>query len=328
MRRPRHPSVPLACLVALLASTSLVAPAAAFARQEAQKPRAAQRAGNSFLWKATSDTNTVYLLGSIHVARDDFYPLPEEIERAFEESKVLAVEVDVKNADAVAAVQQAMLTKGVHLDGGTLADDVSPDTLKRFREHYRAKNLPGQQLEVLRPWAAALTLAIMELQAIGFKADLGIDVHFLTKAHDASKPVVELESAAAQIDLLSGFGKELEEKFLVQTLAGMDDLGKTMDKAAEAWKSGDVKTLQAELLDKPLREAPETKPVYEKLFDERNVKMAEKVEGFLKGGEQHFVVVGAGHLIGKQGMVDLLKKKGFKVEQVRVTAVEKKAVKR
>lgn len=326
MRRPRHPRVLLACLVGLLASAPLLAPAAVD-RKEAQKPRQAQHAGNSFLWKATSGTNTVYLLGSVHVARDDFYPLPAEIERAFEESEVLAVEVDVKNADAVAAVQQAMLVKGVHLDGGTLADDVSPDTLERFREHCRAKNLPGQQIEMLRPWAAALTLAISELQAIGFKADLGIDVHFLTKAHDANKTVVELESAAAQIDLLSGFGKELEEKFLLQTLVGMDDLGETMDKAAEAWKSGDVKTLQAELLDKPLREAPETKPVYEKLFDERNVKMAEKVEGFLKGGEQHFVVVGAGHLIGKKGIVELLKKKGFKVEQVRVRAAEKKAAK-
>ena len=328
MRRPRPARVLPACLV-LLASAALLAPAAP-ARQEApaKKPAPKQQAGNSFLWKATSGTNTVYLLGSIHVARDDFYPLPAEMERAFEESEVLAVEVDVKRPEGVAAAQQALLAKGVHLDGRTLADDVSPETLKRFREFCREKNRPAQQFEMLRPWAAALVLSLTELQAIGFKPDLGIDAHFLTKAHEAKKPVVELESAAAQIDLLSGMGKEMEEKFLVQTLAGMDDLEATMDKAADAWKSGDVKTLQAELIDKPLKQAPETKPVYEKLFDERNEKMAEKVEGFLEGDRQHFVIVGAGHLIGQKGVVELLKKAGYKVEQVRVKAAANKSRKR
>lgn len=329
-RGSRH----VACLVVLLASAALpAAPAVAVARdRDAAKTPAAkppkQQAGNSFLWKATADDgNTAYLLGSIHVARPDFYPLAPEIEQAFEDSKVLAVEVDVLKVDA-AALQQVMLTKGMYQGGGSLADDVSADTLKAFRAHCESSGLPAPALEKFRPWAVAITVAMMELQKLGYKPELGVDHHFLTKAHDAKKPVVELETAAAQIELLSGFGKELEDKFLLQTLVGLDDLDQTMETAVVAWKAGDAERLQEEMLDKSLREAPEAKPVFEKLFDERNVKMAEKIDGFLKGDEQHFVVVGAGHMLGEKGIVKLLEDKGYTVEQMRVAAGAKKPAKR
>ena len=323
-RRPLHFPAVLAVLLAFVAA-SVHAPVAARGDDEVERPAARQAkgkqaAGNSFLWKATSKGGkTAYLLGSIHVGREDFYPLPPEIERAFDDSDVLAVEVDVQKVNA-GAVQQAMLAKGMYQGGGSLATELSDDTLKAFRDYCRKKNLPAQALEMFRPWAVAITLAMMELQSLGYKPDLGIDHHFLTKAHDGKKRVVELETAESQIDLLSGFGKEMEEKFLVQTLAGMDDLPQTMEKAAAAWKAGDVDTLQEELLEKSLREAPETKPVFEKLFDERNEKMAEQVEGFLKGDEQYFVVVGAGHLVGEKGIVKLLEGKGYKLQQVRVSA--------
>ena len=320
---------PLAFALVLFASVALLAPAATFARDVAKKPAAKgadkkkqqQKAGNSFLWKVTSadGEHTAYMLGSIHVARPDFYPLAPEIEKAFEESKVLAVEVDTTKVDQ-AALQGVMLAKGMYQDGSSLADNVGAETLKAFRAYCQKSGLPAEALEKFRPWAVAITIAMMEMQKLGFQPTLGIDHHFITKAHEAKKTVVELETAEAQIGLLSGFGKELEDKFLLQTLVGLDELDDLLTKGAAAWKAGDTKTLKEELMDKPLREAPETKPVMVKLFDERNEKMAEKVEGFLKGDDLHFVVVGAGHMLGDKGLVKLLEDKGYTVEQVRVTA--------
>ncbi|CAA9379678.1 MAG: hypothetical protein AVDCRST_MAG64-539, partial [uncultured Phycisphaerae bacterium] len=218
-----------------------------------------------------------------------------------------------------AAMQAVVLGKGVYQDGSTMADHVSPDTLKALRAYGNKGGLPPEALERMRPWLAAITIAMTEMQKLGFQPTLGIDHHFLTKAHAAKKAVVELETAESQLELLSGFGEELEEKFLLQTLVGLDDLDDLLTKGAAAWKAGDVKTLKEELMDKPLRDAPETKPVMVKLFDERNEKMAEKVEELLKGDEQHFVIVGAGHLVGDKGLVKLLEDRGYTVEQVRVT---------
>lgn len=337
--RPRQPGRrhPLSCLLVALAAAALLLPGTfALAGDEAKRPAAPKQpkqrqqnqAGNSFLWKIEAEGgNTVYLLGSIHVARQEFYPLAPEIEQAFEDSKVLAVEVDVQKVDA-GAVQKLMFTKGMYQDGKSLADEVSPDTLKAFRAHCEKTGLPAAGLEKFRPWAVAITLAMIELQKLGYQPALGIDHHFLTKAHESNTPVVELETAESQIELLSGFGKEMEDKFLLQTLVGLDELAKTMETAAAAWKAGDVERLQEELLEKPLREAPEVKPVMVKMFDERNVKMAEKIDGFLNGDEPHFVVVGAGHMVGDKGLVKLLEDKGYKVEQVRVTPAAKKPAKR
>jgi uncharacterized protein YbaP (TraB family) len=327
----------LAYVVVALASVALLAPVPAPARDAVKKPAARKeqrqkpkQAGNSFLWKVTSAEGggTAYLLGSIHVARPDFYPLAPEIERAFEESKVLVVELDALGP-AAGAAQTLLLTKGTYQDGSTLEDNLSADTLKALRAYANKGGLPLEALQQFRPWVVALTVSMTEMQKLGFQPTLGVDHHFLTKAHDSKKRIVELETAESQIDLLSGMDKEVADKFLLQTLVGLDELDDLLTKGVAAWKAGDLKTLKEELMDKPLREAPETKPVMVKLFDERNAKMADRVEEFLKGDEQHFVVVGAGHMLGDKGIVKLLEDKGFTVEQMRVTAgAAKKPAKR
>src|SRR5262249_633197 len=93
-------------------------------------------------------------------------------------------------------------------------------------------------------------------------------------------------------------------------------LKETIQKLTAAWKSADTTALEELMIKKSLREHPETKPVLEKLLDERNVAMAQKMDGYLKGKETHFVVVGAGHLIAEKGIVKLMEKKGYKVEQI------------
>jgi uncharacterized protein YbaP (TraB family) len=294
--------------VALLTCSLLLAPHPATA--------APMEAGGErlFLWKVTSPTNTVYLLGSIHVATEDFYPLPEEVEKAFAASKVLAVEVDLTKVDA-GAMQGAMMEKGMYPGGDSVARHVPKETLEKLRAYFAGKGMPAAALEQFRPWALAVTITMLEMQTMGYSAEMGIDKHFMDSA--GNKPIVELETADAQIALLSGFPEKLEAEFLASTLESMADSKKLMGQMVEAWKAGDAETLERITLTEPLKERPDLRGVYAKMFDERNVKMAAKVEGFLKKRQQpHFVVVGAGHLIGDKGIVKLLAKKGFKVEQI------------
>jgi uncharacterized protein YbaP (TraB family) len=308
--------------MALLSPATAFAQASATAKDKAanSKPDAKtnrqtnRQTNRLFLWKVTGKTGTAaYLLGSIHVATPEFYPLPKEMDAAFKESDVLAVEVDITKVDQ-AAVQKLMLQKGMYPLGDSLAKHVSKETLKKFRDYCAAKGLPAAAMEQFRPWALAVTVTMLEMQAIGYSAEMGIDKHFLDKAGD--KKVVELETAESQLDLLSGFAEKAEAGFLESTLDSTKETLEMIRKLSEAWKAGEVKGLEELTLTTPLKEHPELKPVFAKLFDERNAKMAQKVEGFLKGKQTHFVIVGAGHLIGDKGIVKLLEKKGYKVEQV------------
>ena len=274
--------------------------------------------GRCFLWKVTSPTNTVYLLGSIHVAREDFYPLPEEIEKAFDRSETLVLEVDLEKANQGDA-QFRVLQKAMYPRGETLSENLGKETRDALKAYCERKGLPMAQLEPVRPWLVSLTILMSELQETGFRPELGIDMHFANQAKAQNKPVLELESAEFQIDLLSGFSDELQEEFLASTLREVADLKQSLDELAEIWKAGDAEALLREMIEEPLREEPEMKPVMQKLLDDRNVKMAGRIEEFLADDEPYFVVVGAAHLVGEQGLVRLLEQTGkYRLEQVRV----------
>ena len=148
--------------------------------------------------------------------------------------------------------------------------------------------------------------------------------HFITAskimdaARKGNKPIVELESADEQLSLLNDLPDKAGAEFLASTLDSAAETKKLIDRMVKAWKTGDAAGLEKLLITDPLRERPGLKSAYAKLFDERNVKMAAKIEGYLKKSEQpHFLVVGAGHLIGRNGILKLLQKKGYKVEQVK-----------
>ncbi len=267
------------------------------------------------MWKATSAGNTVYLLGSIHIGNDDFYPLAPEIDAAFAESKNLVVEVNVDDPDMTAKMTKLVAEKGRYKEGDTLTSKVSKKNADAFKAYCEKKGYPFDQMNMLRPWLFSLTITLLEAQALGFKAELGIDKHFLALAKD-KMPIKELESAETQIGMLSGFSDELQETLLAKSLGDVDSMNEKMTSAIKAWKTGNTKALEDLMVTDELKKHPEFLPMIEKIIYERNVGMADKIDGYLKSNEKHFVVVGAGHLVGEKGLVNLLIKKGYKVEQV------------
>jgi uncharacterized protein len=306
-RRRRAPGhVAGHAMLAIIALVSLIRPT----------PVAAQTRGGTdrlFMWKARSNNNFVYLLGSIHVGNAGFYPMPEEIEKAFADCKVLAVEVDLTKVDQD-AMQETLLGKGTYEGNDTLGNHVPAQTLKNVRAYFADKGLPPEAMEKFKPWALSVTITMLEMQALGYKSELGIDRHFMERAN--GKRVVELETADDQVKLLSGFPDKLEAEFLASALESVDEAEGLMQGTVASWKNGDAATLERLLITGPLGNRPALKDVFAKLFDERNEKMARKIETFLRSKEPHFVVVGAGHLIGKNGILKLLEKQGFYVEQV------------
>lgn len=272
--------------------------------------------GPVFLWKVTSNAGEVYLLGSIHLAKPEMYPLDARIEAAFRAADNVVVEVDISRGNV--AEQQALATRmGLYADGSTVKDHVSPEAFGKFQAFLEERGLPMAVFQVFRPWMSAATLQVMEMQRVGFDAEIGIERHFLRLAEEQGKPVHELESADFQLRMLGEMPDELQELFLISTIDEYSSFAERIDEMIAGWKVGNATVLEAMLL-KDYEEKPEMRPLYQRILIDRNVGMAEKIVEMLEGGGKWFVIVGAAHLAGEQGLVEMMRRDahGFEVVQV------------
>jgi len=271
------------------------------------------------LWKVTGENSTAYLFGSIHFARKDMYPLDPAVTTAFDESDTLVVEIDIAKIDPT-EIQQLMMSEGTYGAGESLSAQLSEDELSRLKSFIAERSFPFPLFDRFRPWLAAMMVTILEVQRLGFKTDLGIDMHFLKRAHEIEKPIYALESVDFQIRLLSGFSDEMHRLFLTQTIEQMAEIPKMVDELVAVWKSGDADALDR-LLVQPQKNDERMVPLFEKLLRDRNFTMTDKIRELMTSGGTWFVVVGAGHMIGKDGLVDLFERdENFSVTQLSAQA--------
>ena len=257
-----------------------------------------------FLWRIKSTNSTVYLLGSIHVAKPKMYPLDPRIEKAFQESSVLVVEADVSPDKALGLAMQIMGRVSYPPDDG-LDKHISKELFDTIQARMATNGIPPAMVNRMKPLFLAMTLTLSQLSDLGIDPQLGIDLHFLQEAK--GKPIVELEGAEAQLTLLDGFTDKEQEDFLKYTLKDNENIAKNVDDMIAAWSDGDAKKLD-DLMMQSAKDSPETQALFVKLLDDRNKKMAIKIEQFLKTDKTYFVVLGAGHLVGKNGLLQLLGK--------------------
>jgi uncharacterized protein YbaP (TraB family) len=235
----------------------------------------------NFLWKVQLKTKVVYVLGSIHYLKKEVYPLDEKIENAFDKSDILVVEAninDIKKEDI-----QKLIGSAFYPENETLEKNVSTETYEMVKKELGGLGLPPEVTNKQRPWFLAL--------------------------------ILELESFDYQINLFSQLSDKDQELLLLYTLKDIDVLKQELDRLIQAWTSGDTKGVES-IVTRSLAEDKRLSPIYEKLIYERNRNMASKIEDYLKTKETYFVIVGAGHLVGNQGIIEILKGKGFLVEQL------------
>jgi uncharacterized protein YbaP (TraB family) len=275
----------------------------------------AQSGSTPLLYEVRSATNTVYLFGTIHVGARRLYPLSAQVEKAFSHASVLALEADPADTnDATAAMQQ-----GMYAAPDTLASHISPQLYAELSSVLPRVGLPIEFARAMKPYLLAMALAMMEVQRLGYDPALGLDAHFANRARAAGKPIVELESMAQQMALFADLGPDVQEDMLRVAVAGVVS-GDTAAQVAEllkAWSAGDVDGIAHSVLDELAdMPAPAAAALRERLYDRRNIAMAEKVAAMLEGSEPHFVAIGAGHLIGPTGLPELLRKQGFAVNRL------------
>jgi uncharacterized protein YbaP (TraB family) len=270
-------------------------------------------AEKSFLWQIQTDKGNSYLLGSIHLLKKEHYPLRDVIEKAFTESDVLVVEADITGPNA-AEMSMKVLQKGMYQGEETLKDNLSEKTYLVVKDKMKAMGMDIEGFKKFKPWMVAMMILNQQLLKLGFDPNYGIDMYFLKKAA-GQKEIRELEGIEFQLNLFESFSKEEMDKFLLSTVLEAEQTEKEIDKMFNAWLSGEADTMER-LLTENIDKYPELKGLYKKINDDRNVGMAEKVSNLIGEGKKCFVVVGAIHMVGKQGLVQLLKDKGYSITQL------------
>jgi hypothetical protein len=268
----------------------------------AQSPPAQTK---TFLWTVSSATATVHLLGSVHLATPDLYPLEPHIETAFQRAQTLVLETSLDPASQVQAGQK-MASAGTYPTGDSIELHLDREVQELLQQRLKRSGASLDQVRPFRPWLAAVILTLGEMQRLGYHPGLGIDTYFAGKAKDR-KRIVALETLEEQVALFSGMPDTVQESMLKESLSKLDELGALMQRAQSSWRRGDAKALDELMIAPMRRDFPD---VFQRLFVDRNRRMATAIDGYLRTTGEYFVVVGSGHLVGPEGILDLLRAKG------------------
>ena len=264
------------------------------------------------VYAVQSDQVTLYLAGSIHVLREEDYPLPAVLSEVYRKSDALIMELDLDDLDPLESttlIRSLAMAPG----GSSLRSLMGDASFNRSRESALALGIDLERYAAVRPWFAALMVLEWSLRQAGYSPEIGVEQHFLRQAMADNKPVEGLETMEQQLNIFASMSDADQAMFLEKTLAELDQLTGEIKKLLEAWKTGDVQALEMLLLDS-FDEYPE---LFDELIDQRNLAWEQQLTEILQLGTQDYmVIVGALHLLGEHGVIELLRKRGFKIHRL------------
>ena len=264
------------------------------------------------VWALQGTHNTVYLAESVHLLKPGESTLPGAFSRAYADSRELVMEMDLGKLDT-STVSAWMLEHGRYPDGESMATALGPERYARVLAQATALGLPLQQLAMLRPWVAALTLTDLMYLKLGYQPDAGVEEQLIARAQADGRPTAGLETLDQELGQLERLAPEDQARFLELTLTDLKDTGSETDRMLAAWRAGDTSELAAELSD-AYQQFPE---LYRVLVSDRNARWLPQIRAYLNGDHNVLIVVGALHVVGKGGLLELLKNAGIIAVPVR-----------
>jgi uncharacterized protein YbaP (TraB family) len=243
------------------------------------------------VWVASSGGDMVYLGGTVHLLRPTDYPLPEEFEQAYQDSSEIYFETDI-NSMTDLSVQAQMLQQLMYNDERTLQTVLNEEAYSALSRYTAATGLPMVMIEKFKP---------------------GMDAYFNTRALGDAKTLGELETVQQQIGFLAAMGEGYESEFILMSLREMGEIESMMEVMITAWRSGDTETLSELFVADMQAQSPE---LYDALLAGRNDKWLPQIEQMFRDRETEFVLVGAAHLVGERGLLNMLESRGYEVRKL------------
>ena len=286
---------------------------AACSSEPEQPPVAPASGGKPALWVVTSNDSkggTAWLFGTIHQLPPDTDWQGRVIDEAIRASDGLVIEV--AGLDDTQAVSNVFADMGIRHGMPRLADRVSPALRTELSKAVAAASLPRHVLDNMETWAAALTLSSSMSVGLSLSQSAGVERVLEVRYSAEQKPVRSLETVEQQFGYFDGL-PEAEQRAMLSAI--IDDAEIRKDKYQKmlgAWISGDIESLLEDaeqgILASPL--------LRKKLVDDRNRAWAEAIAVMIDNKQRPFVAVGAGHLIGKTGVPELLAARGYTVKRI------------
>jgi len=263
------------------------------------------------LWKVTYQGKTLYLGGAIHIMREADYPLPAPYERAFAAADALVCETDLEamRSPLGAAEMQQHLMFG---PGKTLRDVLQRETYTKVRAYAEEHRIPVELFDRMKPQLVAVSVMGLELEKMGMAAP-GADTHYFDEAKRKGMTIRWFESVSEQVRILETMGRDDEDGMVRQSLDELPQYPMVMTALLNAWRTGDVDTLERLGREYLMHESPAD---YRRLVVDRNKKWMPLLQKIIQSPETEFVLVGVLHLVGPDGLVSQLKRKGYRVEQL------------
>lgn len=264
------------------------------------------------LWKISKNGNELYLGGTIHVLKKEDYPLPVEFSKAFKKSDKLVFETNIEMTKTPEFAQK--MTKMLTFPAGkSLKDAISEKTFNKLKKYLADKNIPIDSLLNFKPSMVVLVITVIELKKMGMM-DIGVDEYFHNKAKQAGKTTEYFETVDEQLDFIRTMGQGNEDAML---LSSIDDMGRmeiTMNEIKSAWLNGDENKMIDVGLTEMIRDYP---GIYQSLLVKRNNNWMPHIERMMSDRKVEMVLVGALHLVGKDGLLQQLRNKDYTVKQAK-----------
>ena len=265
----------------------------------------------SSVWKAQKGNSIVYLGGTFHILRETDYPLPPEFDKAYKASEIVVFETDIGKLQDP-ATQQMLLTKAMYADGSTIDQHMSAKAYGELSAYCEANGIPLMAFSRFKPSMLIVTLTLMEFMKLGVTQQ-GVDMFFYELASKDKKVVEGLETVDEQLDYVVSMADGNEDEFVTYSLKDLKNVKQQFKTLANAWRKGDVGKLDELMVAELKTQQPK---LYKKLITDRNRNWLPLIDANQKTPRTKFVLVGVGHLVGPDGIIEALKKKGYKVDKL------------
>ena len=265
----------------------------------------------SSVWKAQKDNSIIYLGGTFHILRETDYPLPPEFDKAYKASEIVVFETDIGKLQDP-ATQQKLLAKAMYADGSTIDKHLSAKAYGELSAYCEANGIPLMAFSQFKPSMLMVTLTLMEFMKLGVTQQ-GVDMFFYELANKDKKVVEGLETVDEQINYVVSMADGNEDEFVTYSLKDLKTIKQQFKTLANAWRKGDAGKLDELMVAELKTQQPK---LYKKLITDRNRNWLPLIDANQKTPRTKFVLVGVGHLVGPDGIIEALKKKGYKVDKL------------
>jgi len=261
------------------------------------------------VWKVEKGKSMIFLGGTCHLLRPSDFPLPPEFDRAYRASDLLVFEVDPSEFNNL-STQQKLMSKALYTDGSTLDQHLSPQTYERLKRYCEDNGIPVELLRKFKPSVLAVMMEAAELAKLNATSE-GVDLHFYHQAKRDGKAVKGLETIDEQIGFIAEMGRGDEDGFVRHALQEVASMGPFYESLVAAWKQGNTERIHKLMI----ADFQNTPKLYKSMLTDRNENWLPRIDAYGQTPQKEFFLVGIGHLVGPDGILASLRRKGYKVEK-------------